>query len=65
MPLEALDQGIANMPATLKEFETVFPTLVKDIREHSQKYKLPEQALSWFEKVFTPARRARKVDFVR
>ena len=39
------------MPTTLKEFETVFPTLVKDLKEHCQKYKLPDQALDWFEKV--------------
>lgn len=39
------------MPASLKDFETVFPTLVKDIKEHCEKYKLPDQALTWFEKV--------------
>ena len=39
------------MPTTLKEFETVFPTLVEDLKEHCKKYKLPEQALSWFEQV--------------
>jgi farnesyl diphosphate synthase len=39
------------MPTTLKEFESVFPTLVNDMKEHCQKYKLPEQALTWFEKV--------------
>lgn len=39
------------MPATLKEFETIFPTLVADLKEHCQKYKLPEQALKWFEQV--------------
>ncbi|KAK3047833.1 Farnesyl pyrophosphate synthetase [Extremus antarcticus] len=38
------------MPASLKDFETVFPTLVKDIKEHCEKYKLPDQALTWFEK---------------
>lgn len=37
------------MPTTLKEFETVFPTLVKDLKEHCEKYKLPGQALNWFE----------------
>lgn len=41
------------MPTTLKEFESVFPTLVKDMKEHCQKYKLPEQALKWFEHVGT------------
>lgn len=39
------------MPTTLKEFETVFPKLVEDLKEHCQKYKLPEQALKWFEQV--------------
>ena len=39
------------MPTTLKEFEAVFPTLVKDMKEHCQSYKLPEQALTWFEQV--------------
>lgn len=39
------------MPATLKEFEAVFPTLVADLKAHCQKYKLPEQALQWFEQV--------------
>ncbi|KAK3704611.1 Farnesyl pyrophosphate synthetase [Vermiconidia calcicola] len=37
------------MPTTLKEFETVFPKLVKDLKEHCEKYKLPDQALNWFE----------------
>lgn len=40
------------MPTTLKEFETVFPKLVEDLKEHCQKYKLPEQALKWFEQVY-------------
>jgi len=39
------------MPTTLKEFESVFPTLVNDLKEHCEKYKLPQQALTWFEKV--------------
>ena len=39
------------MPTTLKEFEAVFPTLVQDMKEHCQSYKLPEQALTWFEQV--------------
>ncbi|KAF2208607.1 hypothetical protein CERZMDRAFT_49045 [Cercospora zeae-maydis SCOH1-5] len=38
------------MPATLKEFEGVFPKLVEDLKAECQKYKLPEQALTWFEK---------------
>lgn len=39
------------MPATLKEFESVFPELVEDLKQECIKYKLPEQALTWFEKV--------------
>lgn len=39
------------MPATLKDFETVFPRLVDDLKEHCKKYNLPDQALNWFEKV--------------
>jgi farnesyl diphosphate synthase len=39
------------MPATLKEFESVFPQLVKDVEAHCEKYKLPDQALKWFNKV--------------
>ncbi|KAF1822666.1 ERG20 farnesyl diphosphate synthase [Dissoconium aciculare CBS 342.82] len=38
------------MPATLKEFESVFPQLVKDVEAHCEKYKLPDQALTWFSK---------------
>ncbi|EMF11868.1 polyprenyl_synt-domain-containing protein [Sphaerulina musiva SO2202] len=38
------------MPATLKEFESVFPKLVEDLKQECIKYKLPEQALTWFEK---------------
>jgi len=38
------------MPATLKDFESVFPQLVEDVKAHSQKHNLPEQALKWFEK---------------
>lgn len=39
------------MPATRQDFEAVFPQLVKDLKEHCQKYKLPQQALDWFDKV--------------
>lgn len=42
----------AEMPATLKEFETVFPKLVEDLKEHCQKYNLPQTALTWFEEVW-------------
>ncbi|EMC93941.1 hypothetical protein BAUCODRAFT_158585 [Baudoinia panamericana UAMH 10762] len=37
------------MPATRQDFEEVFPRLVADLKEHCDKYKLPEQALKWFE----------------
>lgn len=39
------------MPTTLKEFESVFPQLVEDLSEHCRKYKLPEQALTWYQQV--------------
>lgn len=42
------------MPTTLKEFETVFPKLVEDVKEHCKSYKLPEQALKWYEQVQIP-----------
>ncbi|OQO15292.1 Farnesyl pyrophosphate synthase [Cryoendolithus antarcticus] len=38
------------MPATLKDFEAVFPKLVEDLKQHCEHYKLPTQALDWFEK---------------
>ncbi|KAF2718987.1 ERG20 farnesyl diphosphate synthase [Polychaeton citri CBS 116435] len=41
------------MPTTLKEFESVFPKLVEDLKEHCDQYKLPKQALDWFEKSVT------------
>lgn len=39
------------MPTTLKEFESVFPRLVEDIKAHAKTYNLPDQAMTWFEKV--------------
>lgn len=39
------------MSTSLKDFESVFPKLVADLKEHCQKYKLPDQALNWFEQV--------------
>jgi len=38
------------MPVTLKQFESVFPQLIKDLSEHCKQYNLPTQALTWFEK---------------
>jgi farnesyl diphosphate synthase len=37
------------MPTTLKQFESVFPKLVQDLKQHAEQYKLPTQALKWFE----------------
>ena len=37
------------MPTTLKQFESVFPKLVADLKQHAEQYKLPTQALKWFE----------------
>lgn len=39
------------MPTTLKEFESVFPQLVEDLTEHCKAYKLPTQALTWYQQV--------------
>ncbi|KAK5111317.1 hypothetical protein LTR62_005157 [Meristemomyces frigidus] len=38
------------MPVSRQEFETVFPKLVEDLKEHAATYKLPEQAMQWFDK---------------
>ena len=35
----------------LKEFETVFPRLVKDLEENAKQYKIPEEALKWYSDV--------------
>ena len=31
----------------LKEFEAVFDTFVKDLKEHAKQYGLPEEAVKW------------------
>ena len=36
------------------DFEAFFPTLVKDLSEHVQQYKLPPNALEWLQNVPTP-----------
>ena len=46
-----LPRHTANMPTTLKQFESVFPKLVSDLKQHAEQYKLPTQALKWFEEV--------------
>ncbi|KAK4888429.1 Farnesyl pyrophosphate synthetase [Elasticomyces elasticus] len=38
------------MPVSRQDFESVFPTLVADLKNHSTKYNLPSQALQWFDK---------------
>jgi len=38
---------------TLKEFEGVFPQLVKDLLEHARLNGLPEEMVNWYEKVCT------------
>ncbi|KAK3679736.1 Farnesyl pyrophosphate synthetase [Recurvomyces mirabilis] len=38
------------MPVSRQEFEAVFPKLVDDLKEHAAKYKLPYQAMQWFDK---------------
>ena len=37
---------------TRKDFTDVFPSLVEDLLGECRKYKLPDNALQWFEKVF-------------
>lgn len=39
------------MPTTLKEFESVFPKLVEDLKNHCKESNLPTQALDWIEQV--------------
>lgn len=36
---------------TLKEFESIFPTLVEDLLAHAKKYEAPEMALDWYKAV--------------
>ena len=35
----------------LKDFETVFPKLVKDLEENANQYNVPEEALKWYSDV--------------
>lgn len=35
----------------LKDFEAVFPKLVKDLEEHAKQYNIPEEALKWYSNV--------------
>lgn len=37
----------------LKDFETVFPKLVKDLEENARQYNLPEEALKWYTDVWS------------
>ena len=39
------------MPTSVKEFESVFPSLVDDLSKHAQQTKLPQTVLEWFQKV--------------
>ena len=41
------------MPTTLKEFETVFPSLVEELSLHAETFDLPENILKWFSEVRT------------
>lgn len=36
---------------TLKQFESVFPKLVKDVLDHAATHKLPTEFVEWYEKV--------------
>ena len=35
----------------LKDFEAVFPKLVKDLEENAKQYQIPEEALKWYSNV--------------
>lgn len=35
----------------LKDFETVFPKLVKDLEENAKQYNMPEDNLKWYSNV--------------
>ena len=37
----------------LKDFEAVFPKLVKDLEDNAKQYKIPEDALKWYSNVFS------------
>jgi hypothetical protein len=37
-----------------QEFLKIFPSLVEDIKEAAAKYKLPQNAMDWLEKVRLP-----------
>lgn len=43
------------MPATDRAaFQEVFPSLAEDILAYAKESNLPENALQWFEKVYSP-----------
>lgn len=42
---------MAQPPADRKQFEAVFPTLIKDLSDHVGQYGLPNNSLQWFQKV--------------
>lgn len=44
------------MPTTLKDFESVFPKLVEELKSHANAYNFPQQGLQWYEKVLPPLR---------
>jgi hypothetical protein len=36
---------------TLKEFESIFPTIVEDLLAHAKQYGAPQMALDWYKAV--------------
>jgi hypothetical protein len=36
---------------TLKEFESIFPTIVEDLLAHAKQYGPPQMALDWYKTV--------------
>ena len=37
----------------LKDFEAVFPKLVKDLEDNAKQYNIPEDALKWYSNVYS------------
>ena len=34
-----------------RQFETVFPSIVRDLKDHVSQYDMPAETLEWFEQV--------------
>lgn len=55
--LQQATDGEVPIPTTmsssnkLKDFEAVFPKLLKDLEENAKQYNIPEEALRWYSDV--------------